>query len=358
MLVRVSVLIFTIAISALVSDLKTFAQDINTLKSGVVRIQNNKLHEVGTGFIVKVDGNQAYIITAAHVVRGDQHPSVNLYNHQQDALRAEVLDREEDDTKGLALLRLKLLSTAATGIMTLKLGYTSNLNGGEDVKVIGFPDGTAFWTVNNGSVARIEGRNLVFSDAIRGGNSGGPVILNGVVIGMVTDVSQSSAYAARGETIETYANGIVANLISIGGDVRRSDFCRTLNELLDASRTGFDSIVGEAVRSSEGTFLPKILLPGATNGYVVPPKNVYYYLLVDKDKGKVESLFYSYVAKVRGCSSNWEEKEDSDSTYRYRKYRRNAGEAVVAVYYNPVAQNSNYYLTLDIAVPDSRRRGW
>jgi hypothetical protein len=193
-----------------------FAQDINTLKTGVVRIENSRLNEVGTGFIVKVDGNQVYIVTAAHVVKGDQHPIIYVFNQQHDGLQAEVLDREDDDIKGLALLRLKVRSSVAVGITALKLSYTSELSGGEDIKVIGFPDATAFWTVVNGSVARIEGRNLVFSGGIRSGASGGPVILNGLVIGLVTDISQSSAYAARGEVIEPYVNGIVPKLIRVG----------------------------------------------------------------------------------------------------------------------------------------------
>lgn len=191
------------------------AQDISALKPAVVRIENNRLNEVGTGFIVKIDGNQVYIVTAAHVVKGDQHPRIYLFNQQHDSLRAEVLDREDDDIKGLALLRLKVSGHLASGLTALKLSSTKHLSGGEDINVIGFPDSTAFWTVGRGSIARIEGRNLVFSGAIRGGNSGGPVILNGLVIGMVTDMRQSSTYATRGEAIEPYVNGIVKNLVVI-----------------------------------------------------------------------------------------------------------------------------------------------
>jgi Flp pilus assembly protein TadD len=198
-----------------ISSANIFAQDINSLKQGVVRIQNNRSNEIGTGFIVKVDGTQIYIVTAAHVVKGDQHPTIYLYNQQRDSLQGEVLDREDDDTKGLALLRSKVPADVALKITALKLGSTKQFEGGEDIKVIGFPDGTSFWTVGSGSIARIEGRNLLFSGAIRGGNSGAPVISHGLVIGIVTDVGQSSAYATRGEAIEPYINGIVSNLISL-----------------------------------------------------------------------------------------------------------------------------------------------
>jgi V8-like Glu-specific endopeptidase len=309
MISRASLLITISVALAFVYSSKILAQDISTLKSGVVRIQNSKSDEVGTGFVIKVNGNQAYIITAAHVVKGDQHPSVYLFNQQHDALQSEVLDREDDDTKGLALLRLKLSSRIASGITALKLSYTSQLDGGEDIKVIGFPDSTAFWTVGSGSIARIEGRNLVFSGAVRGGNSGGPVIFNGLVIGMVTDVSQAAAYAARGEVIETYANGIVANLISVStaiitrpanNSASNDNLCVTLNMLLDASKGGFYSIVGDPI-NSENTFKSKIVMPDAIDGYIRPPKEAHYRFLIEKDKGKVENLFYTYVTRVRGC---------------------------------------------------------
>lgn len=201
------------AFFVLLTQVCVTAQDVNTLKAGVVRVENGRLKEVGTGFIIKIDGNDVYIITAAHVVKGDQRPLIYLFSQQRDAVQAEVLDRENDDTKGLALLRMKVRST--TGIMALRMSHTAQLSGGEDVKVIGFPDGIAFWTVGSGSIARIEGRNLVFSGPIRGGNSGGPVISNGLVIGIVTDVSQASAYATRGEAMEPYINGIVSNLIGL-----------------------------------------------------------------------------------------------------------------------------------------------
>lgn len=342
---------------AFVLTSNVFGQDISTLKSGVVRIENKELKEVGAGFIVKIDGDNAYIVTASHVIRGDQRPNVYLFGRQHDALPSDVLHIEDDDTKGLGLLHLKIGSTDVTGVAALKLGPTSQLNGGEEVKVIGFPDGTEFWTVGSGSVGRIEGRNLVFSGAIRGGNSGGPVISNGVVIGMVTDVNQTSAYAARSEAIEPYINGIVPNLIGFIGASASNGFCETLNELLDESKNGFYGIVGTPTNSAN-TFSPKIMVPGATVGYVTPPKEVYYYLLTDKEKGKVESRFFASVTKVRQCSTKWEEKEVSDSTYRYHKFRKNEGGVVVAVYYNPVAQHDYYYLTLNVAVPDQRRREW
>jgi hypothetical protein len=212
MILRALWLVTILKVLALTTSANILAQDINSLKQGVVRIRNDRFEETGTGFIVKVDGDQVYIVTAAHVVRGDQHPAIYLFTRQHESLQAEILDREEDDIKGLALLRLTVSADVASKLTALKLTSTKQLDGGQDIKVIGFPDDTSFWTVGSGTIARLEGRNLVFSQAVRGGNSGGPVISNGLVVGMVTDVSQASAYAVPGEVLGTYVDGLVPDL--------------------------------------------------------------------------------------------------------------------------------------------------
>jgi V8-like Glu-specific endopeptidase len=134
------------------------------------------------------------------VVKGDQHPNVYLFSQPHEALSATVLDREEDDIKGLALLLLKSRQPIP-GIDALKLRSTSELGNGESVRVIGFPDGTSLWTVETGNIKRLQGRDLILSGMIREGESGSPVILNQQVTGLVTDITQAEAYAVRAEII-------------------------------------------------------------------------------------------------------------------------------------------------------------
>ncbi|HXQ69317.1 MAG TPA: serine protease [Pyrinomonadaceae bacterium] len=352
----VLILVLCVFVSAPSFNIK--AQDLAQAKTAVVRIKNNDKQETGTGFILKIEGDVAYIITAAHVIRGEQNPLVFLFTQQRNGLRADTLHIEDDDVKGLALLTVKLPGTA--GVSALSLGPTSRFDGGEDVKVIGFP-GTDLWTVAGGTVSRIDGRNLVFSAGIRGGNSGGPVISNGKVIGIVTDViinnNQASAFAARSEAIEPYVNGLKPNLIPIISAVVPNTLCSALDTLMEESKEGFAGIVGLPT-SSDNTFSPNFLIPGASNGYVTPPKRVYYYLLTSTRKGEVESQFYAAVTKVRRCSTQWEQKEESDSSYRYQKFRKTVGGVVVSVYYNAVPQHNTHFLMLDLSVPTRDRREW
>lgn len=213
----------SLVVGAFIQPRRSLAQDLNSLKQGVVRIQNTRNAEVGTGFIVKIVGNQVYVVTASHVVRGDQHPQIYFFDQPRDPIQAELLDREDDETKGLALIRAKVDSRLVSTSIALEFSPTSQLTGGEDVKVIGFPDGVAFWTVSTGTIGRLEGRNVVFSGRLSGGNSGAPVIRGGLVLGLVTDVTQSSSYASRAEVIEIYINGIVRNLIKIVSEPSRED---------------------------------------------------------------------------------------------------------------------------------------
>jgi len=63
----------------LLLDVSTsYAQGIEELKKGVVKItaQADGKTKVGTGFIVKVDADAAYIVTASHVIEGDPQPKV------------------------------------------------------------------------------------------------------------------------------------------------------------------------------------------------------------------------------------------------------------------------------------------
>jgi hypothetical protein len=45
---------------------KASAQEMSSLKTGVVRIQNSRSGEVGAGIILKVDGQQVYMFTVSH----------------------------------------------------------------------------------------------------------------------------------------------------------------------------------------------------------------------------------------------------------------------------------------------------
>jgi V8-like Glu-specific endopeptidase len=347
----------------LLLTLVTAAQDMKALKAGVVRIKNNNSGEVGAGFIVGIHKDLIYIVTASHVVKGADNPQVYLFNNQFQALPAEQLNRDEDNPKGLALVLVRSHNgETLSGLATLKFADSSEVNGGEGVKIIGFPASTSFWDVSAGIISRLEGNNLIFAAPIRGGNSGGPVILSdGRVIGMVTDTteSQGTSSAPKAEVIVSYVNGLIPGLIDsspVGtrkvnpivkeNEVPNDQFCRTLTKLVDSSRNNFYPIVGAAT-NSENTFYPKISLPGARGGYVIPKDRVYYSMLNGvRDKSAVESEFYALVSRVKMCMPSWKETEKSDSGYRYHIFNTGQGSTVVRVYFNVISQGETHFFLI------------
>jgi tetratricopeptide (TPR) repeat protein len=183
------------------------AQDIEASKPGVVRIVNSKLQEQGSGFVVRVTPNEIDIVTASHVVSGAQFHDV-YFSGESAALKGKVIDREEDALKGLALLSVPRSERKLAHLVSLELGKTSALKGGELVHAIGFPNGTSILTVTTGNVMRLEGRNLVFSGSIKAGSSGGPVLMKGLVIGLVTDILESHNSAVQAESVAQYIRGL------------------------------------------------------------------------------------------------------------------------------------------------------
>ena len=61
------------------------AQDIDDMKRGVVKItaQAEGKTKVGTGFIVRLEKDAAYIVTASHVIEGDPKPQVTFFPQPQ-----------------------------------------------------------------------------------------------------------------------------------------------------------------------------------------------------------------------------------------------------------------------------------
>lgn len=190
------------------------AQEPEDLRPGVVRIYNAAREEQGTGFIIRIRAGKAYVISAAHVVEGGQNHEIYLFNQPNEPLRGRVIDMEAGEPFGLALLEINVDEGLIPGLKELELGSASGLRGGEGVQVIGFPARTRQWTILPAAVARIEGRKIVFAGSIQGGNSGGPVLLGGKVVGVVVErnESESLSYAAQADSVVQYVKGIEERL--------------------------------------------------------------------------------------------------------------------------------------------------
>ncbi len=168
--------------------------DIGALKKGVVKISAEFSHgeKVGTGFLAAQGKKHWYVVTASHVVEGEtEAPNtirVTFYTHQEEAYTAKVVKKEGGDPRGLALL--KVAGDLPEDLQPLTWDTTTLVHGGEEVHFIGFPRvGGNAWAVTKGTVSGFDGPVLKFSGAVGEGNSGGPVLYQGRVIGVVMEVT-------------------------------------------------------------------------------------------------------------------------------------------------------------------------
>jgi S1-C subfamily serine protease len=138
----------------------------------------------GSGFVV--DG--ARILTNAHVVRGATFVQVRRYG---DAERATARVLHVSDEADLALLAVDE-PQFFDSMKPLELGSLPELR--QEVVVVGFPIGGDTLSITRGVVSRIEHQTYVhghvsllagqIDSAVNAGNSGGPVLAMGKVVGV------------------------------------------------------------------------------------------------------------------------------------------------------------------------------
>ena len=159
---------------------------LEDIKASVVRITSKAPEgqaRTGTGFIVRVDGEIIYIATASHVVAGDQKPQVAFYHDRLRPVAAEIGELESGDTGlGYVIVRDQAI---ARKVKPLRWN-TGRLRGGEVITTIGFGLGAGPWGVVTGTVASVSGADIRIDGRIEEGNSGGPILMNGNVVGLVT----------------------------------------------------------------------------------------------------------------------------------------------------------------------------
>lgn len=183
-------------------------QNLEDLKSGIVKITaqvEGQQPKVGTGFIVRLDKDAAYIVTVSHVVEGDAKPQVSFFPQPQQPFTAQVIGIEGENRKGLASLLVS--GSIPEGVAALTLDHKNQFTGGETVTLIGFPRTLAPWAVSTGSLNGLKGPELSFQALVEEGHSGGPVLQDGKVVGVVTDARDRMGYAVPSSILAVALTG-------------------------------------------------------------------------------------------------------------------------------------------------------
>jgi S1-C subfamily serine protease len=151
----------------------------------------------GSGFVIP--GHR--ILTNAHVVSDATFIQVRRYGDSE-KVPARLL--HVSDEADLALLAVEAPGFF-DGIPSLDLGGLPELR--QEILVLGFPVGGDTLSVTRGVVSRIESQSYVHADvellagqidsAVNPGNSGGPVLAEGKVVGVVMQVSKEAEKIAH-----------------------------------------------------------------------------------------------------------------------------------------------------------------
>jgi len=200
-------LVALLFLSFIVTVSPTWAENIEDLKKGVVKItaQADGKIKVGTGFIVRLEEGIAYVVTAAHVVEGDANPQITFYSQPNNPFRSQIVGIETGNPKGLATLHVA--GQLPKGLVALPLDQTTQILGGEPVAFIGFPRTLASWTVSTGHVSGLKGPELSFQALVEEGHSGGPLLLKGKVIGVVSEMRERFGYAVPAAILSVALKG-------------------------------------------------------------------------------------------------------------------------------------------------------
>jgi hypothetical protein len=125
--------------------------------------------------------------------------------------------------------------------------------GGEPVTVIGFPRTPPVpWAVTPGAMTGQTGQNLVFSGAAVSGNSGGPLVVDRKVVGVVTEVTGQYGYAVPVPIVRVALRGWG---VTLGGALK--DTSQTVPEAPAPKET--EKPLSREITGKDGA--PMILIP-------------------------------------------------------------------------------------------------
>ena len=187
----------------------TLGQTLETLKPGVVRITTKAegLSQTGTGFIVKLEPGIAYILTAYHVVAGDNAPQVEFFSRRNQPVKADIIKLQPDKRDGLGLLAVRGKDNLPADLRPLSIAVDPNIASGDALHTIGFGAGQGEWAVVPASVLAIDGSDLKLDGRFKSGNSGGPVLKDGKVVGILTDEQDGVGLASLASIVRIVLRG-------------------------------------------------------------------------------------------------------------------------------------------------------
>ena len=185
-----------------------FAQELDTALSAVVRISGTRGDTPvrGSGFVVGLDRDKATIVTASHVIEGVQQLEVTFAADLAERFPAGVmLGMETGSPHGLAVFQVR--GQLPAGVTALSVDAEKRPRLGEALFLVGFPEMAQAPRTAQRVLSARSGSLLLVDQKVGEGFSGGPVLQDGKVVGVITDMDEQTTYAVNAATAHTALEG-------------------------------------------------------------------------------------------------------------------------------------------------------
>lgn len=199
----------------------------------VVNYKNDTAYSSGTGFVYKVEGDKAYILTNYHVINGGNKFTVTLTKGE--ILNATLVGGDKYSDVAILQVNAKDISTIAS------LGSSDDARIGDTAFAVGSPVSEEYgWTVTRGILSGKDrtitvslsnsmlsndtvAMNVLQTDvAINSGNSGGPLCnSNGEVIGITSSKVAATGVEGIGFAIPIEDALTIAEKLEKGEEIQR-----------------------------------------------------------------------------------------------------------------------------------------
>lgn len=143
----------------------------------------NDEQTIGTGFFIKPN----IILTCAHVVENAKTLYYTIPTISDKKYKLKILGLAPDIDIAI------LLSIDYESPHILSLTNSDNIKLEDSIITIGFPLGQDKIKITKGIISGVQFSNIQIDSAINGGNSGGPLILNNKVIGIVSSKVENAS---------------------------------------------------------------------------------------------------------------------------------------------------------------------
>jgi len=163
----------------------------------------------GSGFIVSLDRERsiAYVLTSSHVIEGARFEATFAADLSQSSVPTEVIGLEAENRNGLAVFRVR--SAVPPGAISLDIAGRNDLGPqpAQNLTLVGYPNASATPLVRTRTFSGQSGALYLVDLGVGEGSSGGPVLLDRKVVGLVTATTAEQTYVVPFATIRTFLEG-------------------------------------------------------------------------------------------------------------------------------------------------------